>query len=205
MVINLQKGQRISLTKEAPQLQQLMCGLGWDVATKKGGFLSGLFSQNNGNFDLDASVICISENKKVKHEKDVVYFGNLRHYSSAIMHQGDNLTGEGNGDDEQIMINLALLPEYIYKIAIVVNIYDPFNRQQDFAQINNAFIRLVNLTNQKEIVRYTLSGAEYTGQTAMIMAELTRNGKDWEMDAKGEGLRVKDLAAVVNLYNQTNS
>ncbi|MGY6530058.1 MAG: TerD family protein [Cyanobacterium sp.] len=202
MAINLQKGQRISLTKEAPQLQQLMCGLGWDVVQKKGGFLSGLFSTTNSNFDLDASVICISENQKVRHEKDVIYFGNLRHYSSAIMHQGDNLTGEGDGDDEQIMINLSLLPQDIYKIVIVVNIYDPFNRQQDFGQVENAFIRLINLTNQKEIVRYTLSGGEYAGQTAMIMAELTRKGNDWEMDAKGDGLRVKDLAAVVNLYNK---
>ncbi|WP_069792022.1 TerD family protein [Cyanobacterium sp. IPPAS B-1200] len=202
MAINLQKGQRISLTKEAPQLQQLMCGLGWDVVQKKGGFLSNLFSESNSNFDLDASVICISENQKVRHEKDVIYFGNLRHSSSAIMHQGDNLTGEGHGDDEQIMINLALLPKDIYKIAIIVNIYDPFNRQQDFGLVRNAFIRLVNLTNQKEIVRYTLSGDEYAGQTAMVMAELTRKGNDWDMDAKGEGLRVKDLAAVVNLYNK---
>ncbi|AUC59970.1 Tellurium resistance protein TerD [Cyanobacterium sp. HL-69] len=202
MAINLQKGQRISLTKEAPQLQQLMCGLGWDVVQKKGGFLSNLFSESNSNFDLDASVICISENQKVRHEKDVIYFGNLRHSSSAIMHQGDNLTGEGHGDDEQIMINLALLPKDIYKIVIIVNIYDPFNRQQDFGQVKNAFIRLVNLTNQKEIVRYTLSGDEYAGQTAMVMAELTRKGNDWDMDAKGEGLRVKDLAAVVNLYNK---
>lgn len=202
MAINLQKGQRISLTKEAPKLQQLMCGLGWDVVQKKGGFLSALFSSTENNFDLDAAVICISENQKVKHEKDVVYFGNLRHYSNAIIHQGDNLTGAGEGDDEQIMINLTQLPKDISKLVVVVNIYAPYTRQQDFSQVNNAFIRLVNVTNRKEIVRYTLSGEEYAGQTAMVMAELTRQDNDWEMDAKGEGLRVKDLAELVNLYTK---
>lgn len=202
MAINLQKGQRISLTKEAPKLQQLMCCLGWDVVEKKGGLLSSLFSTANNNFDLDASVICISENQKVRHEKDVIYFGNLRHYSNAIIHQGDNLTGEGEGDDEQIIINLTQLPIEINKLAIVVNIYAGYSRQQDFSQIKNAFIRLVNLTNKKEIVRYTLSGEGYVGQTAMVMAELTRQGNDWEMDAKGDGLRVKDLAEIVNLYNK---
>ena len=100
MAINLKKGQRISLKKEAPKLQQLMCGLGWDVA-KKNGFLGGLFQ---GDFDLDASVLCLDSKGKIKSNSEIVYFGNLRHYSSAINHLGDNLTGSGDGDDEEIMV-----------------------------------------------------------------------------------------------------
>ncbi len=200
MAINLQKGQRISLKKEAPKLKQLMCGLGWDMLKTKGGFLSGLLTPKPPSADLDASVICLTENQKIDSQKDVVYFGNLRHFSDAITHRGDNLTGEGDGDDEEIIMNLTQLPTNIYKLVIVVNIYNAFDRKQDFSHIDNAFVRLVDLSNKKEIARYTLSGSQYEGQTGMIMAELTRDGDDWSMTAKGEGLRVKDLAAIVKKY-----
>lgn len=198
MGINLQKGQRISLKKEAPKLEQLMCGLGWDVAKKKGGFLGGLFT---ADFDLDASVLCLNENGKIKSNSEIVFFGNLRHYSDAINHLGDNLTGEGDGDDEEILVKLLLIPKTIHKLVFVVNIYNAIERNQDFSQVENAFVRLVNLGNNQEIARYSLSGNGYQGKTGMIMAEIARVGDDWEMTAKGDGYKVKSLGDVMKLYN----
>lgn len=198
MGINLQKGQRISLKKEAPKLEQLMCGLGWDVAKKKGGFLSGLFTTD---FDLDASVLCLNQDGKIKSNSEIVFFGNLRHYSDAINHMGDNLTGAGDGDDEQILVKLPLIPQNIHKLVFVVNIYNALERSQDFSQVENAFVRLVNLSNNQEIARYTLSGNGYQGKTGMIMAEIARVGDDWEMTAKGEGFQVKSLGDVMKLYS----
>lgn len=197
MAINLQKGQKISLKKEAPKLQQLMCGLGWDVA-KKSGLLGGLFK---AEFDLDASVLCLDSKGKLRSNSDIVYFGNLRHNSSAINHLGDNLTGSGDGDDEEINVNLPLIPSNITKLVFVVNIYEAMARKQDFGQVENAFVRLVNLSNNQEIVRYTLSKNGYEGKTGMIMAELTRVGDDWEMTAKGDGIIAKNLGDIAKLYS----
>lgn len=197
MAINLQKGQKISLKKEAPKLQQLMCGLGWDVA-KKSGLLGGLFK---AEFDLDASVLCLDSKGKLRSNSDIVYFGNLRHNSSAINHLGDNLTGSGDGDDEEINVNLPLIPSNITKLVFVVNIYEAMARKQDFGKVENAFVRLVNLSNNQEIVRYTLSKNGYEGKTGMIMAELTRVGDDWEMTAKGDGIIAKNLGDIAKLYS----
>lgn len=197
MAINLQKGQKISLKKEAPKLQQLMCGLGWDVAKKKG-LLGSLFQ---ADFDLDASVLCLDSKGKLKSNSEIVYFGNLRHYSSAINHLGDNLTGAGDGDDEEININLPLIPTNIHKLVFVVNIYNAMERKQDFGQVENAFVRLVNISNNQEIVRYTLSKNGYQGKTGMIMAQLNRVDDDWEMTAKGEGIVAKSLEDIAKLYS----
>jgi tellurium resistance protein TerD len=163
MAINLQKGQRISLSKEAPGLTKLMCGLGWDVS-KQGGGVFGAFSSTQ-NCDLDASVICLNSNDKWTNQANVVYFGNLSHSSGAITHLGDNLTGAGDGDDEQILIDLSRLPADITKLVFTVNIYNCVARKQDFAQVKNAFVRLVNVSNNQELARYNLSGTEYTGMT----------------------------------------
>lgn len=198
MGINLQKGQRISLKKEAPKLEQLMCGLGWDVAKKKAGFLGGLFTTD---FDLDASVLCLNKDGRIKSDREIVFFGNLRHYSNAIDHLGDNLTGAGEGDDEEIIVKLPLIPENIHKLVFVVNIYNAFERNQDFSQVQNAFVRLVNLGNNQEIARYSLSGTGYQGSTGMIMAEITRVDDDWEMTARGEGMKVKSLGDLMKLYS----
>lgn len=198
MGINLQKGQRISLKKEAPKLEQLMCGLGWDVAKKKGGFLGNLFTSD---FDLDASVLCLNKDGKIKSNSEIIFFGNLRHYSDAINHLGDNLTGAGEGDDEEIVVKLPLIPENIHKLVFVVNIYNAFERNQDFSMVQNAFVRLVNLTNNQEIARYTLSGSGYQGKTGMIMAEITRVNDDWEVMARGEGFKVKSLGDMMKLYS----
>lgn len=198
MAINLEKGQRISLKKEAPKLEQLMCGLGWDVAERKGGFFSRLTQQD---FDLDSSVLCLNGRDKIASSQDVIFYGNLRHFSDGIIHQGDNLTGEGKGDDEQILVNLKLIPSNIHKLVFIVNIYEAMSRKQDFSQVKNAFVRLVNLTNSQEIARYTLSGKGFDGKTGMIMAEISRQEDDWEVTAKGEGITIKGLPEIIKAYS----
>jgi len=195
MGINLQKGQRISLKKEAPSLTRLMCGLGWDVIER-----SGIGSMFQTDFDLDASVLCLNENDKLKGNSNVVYFGNLSHQSGAITHLGDNLTGEGEGDDEQIIVDLPNIPSQISKLVFVVTIYDAVKRKQDFSQVENAFVRLVDLGNNQEIARYTLSGNDYQGRTTMLLAEVYRYDDEWKMAAVGNGLELNGLQEVVNYY-----
>jgi tellurium resistance protein TerD len=195
MAINLTKGQRISLTKEDPSLKQIMCGLGWDVAPKSGGFFGG-----NKQFDLDSSVICLDAEKKLTDVKNIIYFGNLRHSSSAIAHQGDNLTGAGEGDDEIINIDLPLIPPSIVYLMFVINIYKCNERRQDFSMVNNAFVRLVNRTTNKELARYNLSGNEYQGMTGMILAEVYRHNEEWKMAAVGNGFKIATLADIAKLY-----
>jgi tellurium resistance protein TerD len=199
MAISLKKGQRISLTKEAPNLQQLMCGLGWDVAQKKSG---GVFSGLSGSkqFDLDSSVICLNADKKLTDVKNIIYFGNLRHSSSAIAHQGDNLTGAGEGDDEVINIDLPLIPPDLVNLVFAINIYKCSDRKQDFSMVNNAFVRLVDRASNKELARYDLSGSEYQGMTGMILAEVYRHKDEWKMAAVGNGFKVATLADIAKLY-----
>lgn len=199
MGINLQKGQRISLSKEAPGLTKLMCGLGWDVAKSTGGGLFGAFS-NTQDCDLDASVICLDQNDKVKDKANIVFFGNLSHPSGAITHLGDNLTGAGEGDDEQILVDLARLPKEIVKLVFTVNIYHCIERKQDFTRVKNAFVRLVNTSNNQELAKYNLSGAEYKGMTGMIMAEIYNRNNEWKMAAIGNGVSVNGLHELVQAY-----
>lgn len=199
MGINLQKGQRISLSKESPGLKKILCGLGWDVAERSGGGIFGMFA-NTQNYDLDASVICLDANGKINDIANVIYFGNLSHRSKAITHLGDNLTGEGDGDDEQIIVDLTLVPPNISKLVFTVNIYECTKREQDFGQVKNAFVRLVNASNNQEIARYNLSGSEYKGSTGMIMAEIYRHGNEWKMAAIGTGVKVNGLGDLVKAY-----
>lgn len=195
MAINLKKGQRISLTKEDPSLKQIMCGLGWDVAPKSGDFFGG-----NNQFDLDSSVLCLDTDKKLSDVKNIIYFGNLRHSSGAIAHQGDNLTGAGEGDDEIINIDLPLIPPNITYLVFAINIYKCKQRRQDFGMVENAFVRLVNRANNQELARYNLSGREYQGMTGMILAEVYRHGNDWKMAAVGNGFKIETLADIAKLY-----
>jgi tellurium resistance protein TerD len=199
MGINLEKGQRISLSKEAPGLTKLMCGLGWDVKKSAGGGVFGAFS-NTQSCDLDASVLCLDSNNKVNDIANVVYFGNLRHKSGAITHLGDNLTGEGAGDDEQIIVDLPQLPLEIAKLVFTVNIYECVARKQDFGQVQNAFVRIVNMSNNQEIAKYNLSGLQYVGMTGMIMAEVYRHNNEWKMAAIGNGVKVNGLGELVQTY-----
>ncbi len=195
MAINLKKGQRISLTKEAPGLKQIMCGLGWDVAERSGGFFN-----RNQDFDLDSSVICLNADKKLTDVKNIIYFGNLRHSSDAIAHQGDNLTGAGEGDDEIINIDLPLIPPDIVYLVFVINIYKSAERKQDFSQVKNAFVRLVDRSNNQELARYNLSGSEYVGMTGMTLAEVYRHNNEWKMAAVGNGFKVNTLADIAKIY-----
>ncbi|MEA5525535.1 TerD family protein [Nodularia spumigena] len=199
MAISLQKGQRISLSKEAPTLTKLMCGLGWDVAKRSGG---GFFSNFGGGhqYDLDASVICLDANGKVTGQDNIIYFGNLQHSSGAITHTGDNLTGAGDGDDEVIIVDLPRIPAQIAKLVFVINIYECLSRKQDFSQIENAFVRLVNADNNKELARYNLSGKDYQGMTGMILAEVYRHKNEWKMVAVGNGTNVNGLGELIKSY-----
>ena len=200
MTITLQKGQRISLSKEAPGLTQITCGLGWDVAKKSGGGFFGAFSGGQ-DFDLDASVLCLDRNKKISDIKDIVYFGNLQHSSRSIIHQGDNLTGAGDGDDEVIVVDLPKIPQRITRLVFVVNIYDCIQRKQDFSQVENAFVRLVNRANNQELARYQLSGSSYAGMTGMTLAEIYRHNDEWKMAAIGNGFKVEGLKDIVATYS----
>ncbi|BAU63074.1 stress protein [Stanieria sp. NIES-3757] len=195
MTINLQKGQRISLKKEAPNLTRLMCGLGWDVAKKSGGWFS-----SSPNFDLDSFVICLDQNQKLTNKSDIIYFANLRHSSGAITHLGDNLTGDGQGDDEQIIVDLPTVPERLSKLLFLVNIYEAQKRQQELSQVENAFVRLVDLNNNQEIARYQLSGKQYQNKNALILGEVYRHNDEWKMAAIGEAFNAKGIGDIAQKY-----
>lgn len=198
MSISLQKGQKISLTKENESLNKIIIGLGWDqVEQKKSGF--SLFSSKPANIDCDASAF-ILKNGKLSQKGDLVYYGNLKHSSSSIKHMGDNLTGEGEGDDEQITVELTKVPTEYDKIIIVVNIYKANDRKQDFGQIKNAFIRLVDMKTNKEICKYNLT-EDYSGCTAMIFGELYRHNKEWKFNAIGQGTNDPDLGKLAERFN----
>ncbi|WP_414553544.1 TerD family protein [Anabaena sp. CCY 0017] len=199
MGINLQKGQSISLSKEAPGLTKVMCGLGWDVVKPSNNGFFGAFN-NTKNYDLDASVICLDQNDKVRDRSNVVYFGNLSHKSGYVTHLGDNLTGAGEGDDEQIILDLGRLPKEIVKLVFTVNIYDCIARKQEFSQVKNAFVRLVNTSNNQELAKYNLSGSEYKGMTGMIMSEIYNHNNEWKMVAIGKGINVNGLDGILKAY-----
>ncbi len=148
MAISLEKGQRISLTKDNPSLKQLMCGLGWDVIPPSKNRIFGK-AEIKDDFDLDSSVICLDENRQLADFKDIICFSNLRHSSGAVIHHGDNLTGLGEGDDEVITINLAQIPDRISRLVFVVNIYKCLERGHDFSIVKNAFVRLVNVADHQ--------------------------------------------------------
>ena len=191
MAVNLQKGQKISLKKsDGSSLSNIMVGLGWDAAEQKGGFLSSLLGSTK-QIDCDASVF-ICKDGKLRDNDDVVYFGNLEHNSGAIKHMGDNLTGDGEGDDEQIFVNLNRLPENYDKLIFVVNIYKGEERKQHFGMIKNAFIRIVDNDNGTELCRYNLSD-NYEGMLAMVVGEVYKKNSEWKFNAIGNGTKDKSL------------
>ena len=186
MPINLSKGQKVSLTKGNPGLKNIMIGLGWDVNA----FDSG------ADFDLDAACFMADDSGRCPSEREFIFYGNLEHSSGAVKHMGDNLTGGGDGDDEQIMIDLSLMPENISKIAFTVTIYDADNRRQNFGQVSNSFIRVVDQATGEEIVRYDL-GEDFSIETAIVVGELYRNNGEWKFNAIGSGTKdtgLKELA-----------
>ncbi|KHD36157.1 stress protein [Clostridium acetobutylicum] len=200
MAINLQKGQRINLTKGGQTLSKLTVGLGWDPISKsrKSGFLSSIFGVKQSEIDCDASVLMLNEDYKLENN-NVVYFGNLRSRCESVIHTGDNLTGEGNGDDEVIYVTLDKVPSNIHKLVFAVNIYDCINRRQDFGMIKNAYIRVVNSSNNEELVRYNLTD-DYSGKTTVIVGEIYRNGGEWKFAAIGEGTNDTNLNLISRRY-----
>lgn len=188
MSINLTKGQKVDLTKGNPGLKNIMVGLGWDVNV----FDSG------AAFDLDAAVFMLGSNGKCPTDNEFIFYGNLKHSSGSVEHMGDNLTGEGEGDDEQIKINLADVPANIEKIAFTVTIYDADNRRQNFGQVSNAFIRIVNNDTNEELIKYDL-GEDFSIETAVVVGELYKHNGEWKFNAIGSGFQ-GGLAALCGYY-----
>jgi tellurium resistance protein TerD len=176
MAVNLSKGQKVELTKTNPGLTKILVGLGWDTNKYDGGFA----------FDLDAAAFLLGESGKVASDADFVFYGNMEHASGAVKHTGDNLTGEGEGDDEQLLIDLSKVPAEIARIDFTVTIYEAEERRQNFGQVSNAFIRIVNELSNEELIRYDL-GEDYSIETAVIIAEIYRNGAEWKVNAIGSG------------------
>lgn len=176
MPINLSKGQKVSLTKGNPGLKNVVVGLGWDVNQFDTG----------GDFDLDAAAFLLAGTGKVSRAEDFVFYGNLSHPSGSVVHQGDNLTGVGDGDDEQIKVDLSKVPDNIEKIAFTVTIYEAEQRRQNFGQVNNAFIRIYNEDTGEEMLRYDL-GEDFSIETAAVFGELYKNGSEWKFNAIGSG------------------
>ena len=188
MPINLSKGQRVDLTKDNPGLKNIMVGLGWDANEYDSG----------SAFDLDVSAFLLGANGKCPTEKEFIFYGNLAHASGAVKHMGDNRTGDGEGDDEQIEVDLSKVPANIEKIAFTVTIYDSEIRHQNFGQVSNAFIRLVDEASGAEIVRYDL-GEDFSIETAIVMGELYKNNGLWKFNAIGSGFQ-GGLAALCGHY-----
>lgn len=202
MSVSLQKGQKVSLSKDNTGLSQIIVGLGWDEMKQpsNGGFFKSLFGSGNqgSSIDCDASAILLQDGK-LRSKDDVVYFGNLRHITGTVQHMGDNLTGAGEGDDEQIMMDLARIPEKYDKIVVVVTIYQAVERHQHFGMIQNAFIRLVDTRGNKEMCKYNLT-ENYSGMTAMIFGEVYRHNGEWKFNAIGQGTNDPGIGELTRRY-----
>lgn len=192
MSVNLQKGQKVSLTKEAPQAHRILVGLGWDAKKK------GLFG-GDADFDLDASCFAL-RGGRLTSKKDICYFGNRDVMKKAIHHHGDNLTGAGDGDDEQITVDLDKLDSDVDKIVFVVNIYMAKMRRQSFGDVKNAFIRLVDENTGAELFRYNLSDGSVDKVAGLIFAELYKHNDEWKFNAIGEGTKESSVEKLASLY-----
>ena len=188
MSINLSKGQKIDLTKGNPSLKNIMVGLGWDVNE----FDSG------AAFDLDASAFLLGASGKCPSEREFIFYGNLEHSSGSVKHMGDNLTGEGDGDDEQIQVNLGTIPSNVERVAFTVTIYDADKRRQNFGQVSNAYIRIVDEATNTELIRYDL-GEDFSIETAVVVGELFKKDGNWKFNAIGSGFQ-GGLAALCGHY-----
>ncbi|WP_026694407.1 TerD family protein [Peribacillus kribbensis] len=188
MAIQLSKGQRIDLTKTNPGLTKVNIGLGWDTNKYSGGF----------DFDLDASAFLANDQNKVQYDEEFVFYNNLKSPTGAVEHTGDNRTGEGEGDDETIVVDFTQMPSHVTKIGIAVTIHDAEARKQNFGQVSNAFVRVVNAENDQEILRYDL-GEDFSVETAVVVCELYKHGADWKFNAIGSGFS-GGLAALCQNY-----
>ena len=176
MAITLSKGQKVSLTKGNPGLKHIVVGLGWDTNKYDGGF----------DFDLDSAAFLLDENGKVNADTDFVFYNNLKHSSGAVEHLGDNLTGEGDGDDEQVKVDLRLVPQNISKIAFTVTIHEALERRQNFGQVSNSYVRVIDEDTNQELLNYEL-GEDFSIETAIVVCEIYRHNGEWKFNALGSG------------------
>lgn len=178
MAINLSKGQKIDLTKTNPGLKNILAGLGWDTNKYDGG----------KDFDLDASVFMTGASGKVEQEKNFVFYNNPQDPAGSVVYGGDNRTGDGNGDDETVKIDLSKVPADVEKISFTVTIHEAKERGQNFGQVSNAYIRIVNAENDEELIRYDL-GEDFSVETAIVVGELYRHNGEWKFAAVGSGFQ----------------
>ncbi|WP_026694406.1 TerD family protein [Peribacillus kribbensis] len=176
MAISLSKGQKVDLTKSNPGLKNIVVGLGWDVNKYDGG----------NDFDLDSSVFLLDASGKCASEQDFIFFNNLVGAGGAVEHTGDNLTGAGDGDDEQVKIDLSSVPANIEKITFTITIHEAESRNQNFGQVSNSFVRIFNPESNEELIRYDL-GEDFSIETAVVVGELYRHSGEWKFNAIGSG------------------
>ncbi|MBP0726699.1 TerD family protein [Bacillus sp. RG28] len=176
MAINLSKGQKVDLTKTNPGLTNIVVGLGWDTNKYDGG----------NDFDLDSSVFLLNGAGKCSSESDFIFYNNTTGANGAVEHTGDNRTGQGDGDDEQVKINLVNVPSSIEKIAFTITIHDAEARSQNFGQVNNSYVRILSETTGEELIRYDL-GEDFSIETAVVVGELYRHSGEWKFNAIGSG------------------
>ena len=178
MPISLKKGEKVDLTKSNPGLTKLIIGLGWDTNKYDGGH----------NFDLDAAAFLLSNTSKVSDGSDFIFYNNKEHSSKSVIHMGDNLTGDGDGDDEQVKVDLSLVPATVEKISFTVTINEAAERNQNFGQVQNAYIRVLNESSNEELIRYDL-GEDFSIEAAVIVAEIYRHSGEWKFNAIGSGFQ----------------
>ena len=188
MAISLVKGQKIDLTKGNPSLKKVVIGLGWDTNKYAGGY----------DFDLDASVFLVGSNGKTNHDEDFIFYNNLESRNKAVIHTGDNRTGEGEGDDEQIILEFDKMPQDVDKMAVTVTIYEAMERGQNFGQVSNAYVRVLDEATGTELIRYDL-GEDFSIETALVVCEIYRHGGEWKFSAVGSGFQ-GGLAALCKNY-----
>ncbi|GFN31536.1 TerD family protein [Paenibacillus xylaniclasticus] len=188
MAISLTKGQKVDLTKSNPGLTKITVGLGWDTNKYDGG----------KDFDLDVSVFLANAAGKVENERNFIYFNNRQNENGSVVHTGDNRTGEGEGDDEQIKIDLPNVPSNVEKIAFTITIYEAAERNQNFGQVSNAYVRILDESNGSELIRFDL-GEDFSIETGVVVGELYRHSGEWKFSAIGSGYK-DGLAGLVRDY-----
>jgi tellurium resistance protein TerD len=176
MAVSLSKGQKVDLTKTNPGLTNVVVGLGWDTNKYDGG----------NDFDLDSSVFLLGESGKVTNESDFVFYNNPQGANGAVVHTGDNRTGAGDGDDEQVKINLTTVPANVQRIAFTITIHEADSRNQNFGQVSNSYARIFNEATGEELIRYDL-GEDFSIETAIVVGELYRHNGEWKFSAIGSG------------------
>lgn len=175
MAVSLKKGGNLSLSQTSPNLKRILIGLGWSARASEG-----------EDFDLDASVFMVTDSGKVRRDEDFIFYGQLRSPCGSVTHTGDCRTGAGDGDDEAIEVTLAKVPEAIKRLIVTVTIDEAVQRRQNFGQVSDAFIRIVNLDSNQEIARFDLS-EDYSTETALVFGEVYRHGGEWKFKAVGQG------------------